>query len=89
MNFKPPYTVTVNRRAAKQLEKLPAEVYAVLESAIDGLALNPRPPGCKKLHGRGNQWRLRRGDYRIIYEIEDAVLRVLVVEIGHRGAVYA
>ena len=83
------YSITVDRRAARQLEKLPDDVYAILKSAIDGLALNPRPPGCKKLQGRGDQWRLRRGDYRIIYEIEDAVLRVLVVEVGHRGGVYA
>ena len=88
MNADRLYTVTVDRRAAKQLEKLPVEVYVILESAIDGLALNPRPPGCKKLQGRGDQWRLRRGDYRIIYEIEDDVLRVLVVEVGHWGGVY-
>ena len=60
----------------------------LLERAIDGLSLNPRPLGCKKLQGRGDQWRIRRGDYRVIYEIEDAVLRVLVVEVGHRGGVY-
>ena len=82
------YTVTIDRKAARQLLKLPAPVYAVLAKAIDGLAFVPRPPGCKKLRGRVGQWRIRRGDYRLIYEIEDAVLRVLVVEIGNRDGVY-
>jgi mRNA interferase RelE/StbE len=49
---------------------------------------NPRPPGCKKLVGEENAWRIRVGNYRVLYEIKDRVLIVHVVEIGHRKDVY-
>ena len=48
----------------------------------------PRPPGCKKLEGKRSYYRIRVGDYRVIYTINDGILRVLVVEVGHRGSVY-
>jgi len=54
---------------------------------IDSLAVNPRPPGCKKLTGQ-NRYRIRQGDYRIIYEIYDDKLVVWVVKVGHRKAIY-
>ncbi len=55
---------------------------------IDGLATNPRPPGCIRLQGGGERYRIRVGDYRIIYQIQDAVLIVLVLDIGNRRDIY-
>lgn len=55
--------------------------------AISALAVNPRPRGCRKLSS-SEQYRIRVGDYRVLYEIEDDVLRVLVVKVGHRRDVY-
>ncbi len=55
---------------------------------IDLLAENPRPPGCEKLSGTENRWRVRVGDYRIIYEVYDNRLVVLVIRIGHRREIY-
>ena len=83
-----PYEVRLTPHAERALRKLPPEAYHAVRQAFLLLAISPRPPGCKKLRGRAGQWRIRRGDYRIIYEIEDAVLRVLVVEIGNRDGVY-
>ncbi|MGE5442270.1 MAG: type II toxin-antitoxin system RelE family toxin [Bacteroidota bacterium] len=56
--------------------------------AVMTLEANPRPPGAKKLRGESDLWRVRVGDYRILYSIEEARLVVLVVKIGHRREVY-
>lgn len=56
--------------------------------AIDDLAETPRPPGTKKLAGMADRWRIRVGDYRIIYDIRDGMLTILVVKVGHRKDVY-
>jgi mRNA interferase RelE/StbE len=55
---------------------------------LHALENNPRPPGCVKLQGGDELYRVRVGDYRILYEVQDAVLVVLVVQIGHRGEIY-
>ncbi len=55
---------------------------------ISSLAAAPRPAGCKKLKGYKNSYRIRAGDYRIIYEVEDKILRILVIAVGHRKDVY-
>ena len=56
--------------------------------ALEILAGNPRPPGVVKMAGDDDLWRVRVGDFRIVYEIHDDVLLVLVLRIGHRGDVY-
>ena len=56
--------------------------------SLHGLEDNPRPPGCVKLQGNEELYRVRAGDYRIVYQIRDTVLLVLVVQIGHRGEIY-
>jgi mRNA interferase RelE/StbE len=55
---------------------------------LESLASNPRPPGCKKLKGGDKEWRLRVGDYRVVYIIDDAKLLVVVTRIRHRSEVY-
>ena len=74
--------------ARKELDALPGNVQVRISAAVDDLEDNPRPPGCKKLKGRDNEYRIRVGDYRIVYEVHDAVLIVLVIGFGHRSGVY-
>jgi mRNA interferase RelE/StbE len=81
------YTITISRLAQKQLDKLPNNIGDRLIDAIYELAKNPRPTGYKKLKGRDG-YRVRSGDYRIIYEIFDSVLLINVVALGHRKDIY-
>jgi mRNA interferase RelE/StbE len=82
------YRVELTTQAAKQLAALPREVQRRLDVRILALGDNPRPPGSTKLAGTDDLYRIRAGDYRIVYRIEDRVLRVLVIRLGHRGDVY-
>jgi mRNA interferase RelE/StbE len=81
------YSVVVERYALKQLIKLDKKIIPVLKSAIAQLAENPRPHGYKKLKGE-EAYRIRVADYRIIYEIDDNVVIVTVVSVGHRKDIY-
>jgi mRNA interferase RelE/StbE len=81
------YTVLIERYAQKQILKLDKRVIPVIKSAIAGLADNPRPFGYKKLQGE-EAYRIRVGDYRIIYEINDYTIIVTVVSVGHRKDIY-
>jgi len=81
------YTVLIERYAQKQIIKLDKQIIPVIKSAISSLADNPRPYGCKKLKGE-EAFRIRVGDYRIIYEIDDGKIIVTVVSVGHRKDIY-
>jgi mRNA interferase RelE/StbE len=81
------YSVSVLPPAAKQLAKLDPQIRKRVDHAITALADNPRPTGSKKLVGV-DAWRIRVGDWRIIYQIHDDRLIVLVVRVGHRRDVY-
>jgi mRNA interferase RelE/StbE len=81
------YTVSILRRAQKELVDLPKETYIKVRDAVVELAQEPRPSGCRKLKGREG-WRIRVGNYRIIYEIDDVEQTILVVHVGHRRDVY-
>lgn len=82
-----PYQVTIRPRAAKTLEKINDPVYSSIKKAIFSLGDDPRPHGYKKLKGRDG-YRIRVGDYRIIYDIFDNILTVDVVALGHRKDIY-
>jgi len=83
------YKVVIGRSAEKDLAKLSKKVLLPISNAIDALEENPRPAGCKKLKGATeNLWRIRVGDYRIIYAIADEVQIVDVRKVGHRKDVY-
>ena len=82
------YQVKLSPSIQRQLRHLHSDIYARLESAIDGLAEEPRPPGCRKMAGNINEWRIRVGSYRIIYTIDDSARQVLIRGIGHRRDVY-
>ena len=81
------YDIFILRSAQKQLSKLPALAYARVRDAIFALAEDPRPPGCLKLKDREG-WRIRVGDYRVIYEIDDTESIVTVLDVDHRRDVY-
>ncbi len=81
------YSIEVKKSAAKEIERLPRRDLSPILHKIHSLADNPRPHGCEKLSGQ-NQYRLRCGDYRILYTIEDKVLIVFIIKIGHRKDVY-
>jgi mRNA interferase RelE/StbE len=81
------YTVFIERYALKQILKLDKNVIPLIKKEIAKLAINPRPHGYKKLKGE-EAYRIRVGDYRIIYEIEDARIIVTVVSVGHRKDIY-
>lgn len=83
-----PYAISIDAHALRQLRKLEQQVQNRIVAKIDSLADNPRPHGAEKLAGRENRYRVRVGDYRIIYEIKDAQLLVLVVAIGDRKDIY-
>ncbi len=81
------YTVSILRRAQKELQQLPYEDYERVRDAIRTLAHDPRPAGCLALTGRPG-WRIRVGTYRVIYEINDAQHTITIFHIGHRRDVY-
>ncbi|AQX14866.1 plasmid stabilization protein [Tessaracoccus lapidicaptus] len=82
------YRIEVAPAAVRQLRKLDRVAQRRVQAAIELLAGEPRPSGAKKLVGGDGEWRVRTGDYRIVYEIHDNVLLVLVVAVGHRRDIY-
>jgi len=82
------YTVELKPSAAKALEALPRPDQRRIAARIDTLATDPRPVGVKKLEGEDALYRVRVGDYRIVYQIQERRLIVLVVRIAHRRDVY-
>jgi mRNA interferase RelE/StbE len=81
------YAIAILRRAQRELQRLPHEDYERVREAIRALARNPRPPGCLALTGRTG-WRIRVGNYRVIYEINDVQHTVTILHVGHRRDVY-
>lgn len=82
------YRVEVAPAAVRQLRKLDPAARRRVQAAVELLAEQPRPNGAKKLTGGDGEWRVRTGDYRIVYDIHDDVLLVLVVAVGHRPDIY-
>lgn len=82
------YRVEFTTAAAKDLKKLDPGIRRRVLFGIADLERDPRPSGCKKLVGETNAWRIRIGDYRVLYEVIDDVLVVTVVRVAHRREVY-
>ncbi|MBA3620521.1 MAG: type II toxin-antitoxin system RelE/ParE family toxin [Acidothermales bacterium] len=82
------YRITLAPPAARQLRKLDPQARRRIQAALELLAVEPRPPAATQLVGGSGEWRVRTGDYRIVYEIEDDHLLVLVLRVGHRREVY-
>jgi mRNA interferase RelE/StbE len=81
------FKILISRHAQKQLDKFPDTIAEPLINAILSLSENPRPQGYKKLKGR-DAYRIRKGDYRIIYEIADEIVTVEIIAVGHRKDIY-
>ena len=81
------YKLLIASSAGKEIEALPKQDSRLIVAKITSLSNDPRPPRCEKLSGR-DQYRLRQGNYRILYEIQDLSLVVVVVKVGHRRDVY-
>jgi mRNA interferase RelE/StbE len=82
------YRIDFKPSAAKSLAKLPTDLQKRIVRAVELLADNPRPHGVVKIAGDDNLWRIRVGDFRVVYEIHDRVLLVMVLHVGHRREVY-
>jgi mRNA interferase RelE/StbE len=83
-----PYAVIYKPSADKALRQLPEKVQRRIAAATEALAGDPRPPGAVKLHGTEDLWRIRVGQYRVVYTVQDEALIVLVLRVAHRKDVY-
>ena len=81
------YKIEIKKSAAKELSKLPKKELTKIVEKIQSLSDEPRPDGCKKLSG-DEKYRIRIGNYRVLYSIEDDILIVYVVKVGHRKEIY-
>jgi mRNA interferase RelE/StbE len=82
------YRVEFTKAADRAFCKLEKSVQAQLQKEIRLLAAEPRPSKCKKLKGAANRWRIRSGNYRMVYEVHDGVLLILILDVGHRKDIY-
>ncbi len=82
------YTITFTRSARKELEVLDAAIVNRIFPKIEALAKEPRPKGCRKLQGEKFLWRIRIGDYRVVYAVYDDERLVDIIAIRHRSGVY-
>jgi len=81
------YRIFLRKSVLKDLEKIPDKDLKKIIKRIESLAIDPRPPGCEKLSGQ-ERYRVRQGNYRVIYSIKDRELVVWIVKVGHRRDVY-
>lgn len=88
MSTPPVYEVYLERRAEQDLKRLSARNFRRIITRIKALAENPRPTGCRKISGSVNDWRIRIGDYRVIYEVKDEEKAVRVMRVRHRREAY-
>lgn len=82
------FRITLAPAALRQLRKFDPQVRRRIQAALELLSTDPRPPAATQLVGGAGEWRARTGDYRIVYEIHDGELVVLVLQVGHRREVY-
>ena len=82
------YKIELHKCCKKDIKKIPRKVQNQIKDSIRELSIDPRPLNCVKMKGDNSLYRIRCGDYRVVYSIEDHVLLVLVIEIGHRSEIY-
>lgn len=82
------YEVYVEKTAENDLKRLPTNIFHRIIPQIRNLAENPRPSGCRKLTGSKNDWRIRIGDYRVLYEIDEKAKAVKIMRVRHRREAY-
>lgn len=82
------YKLSFRRSAEKELRKIPKSDLRKIIEKIGLLSVNPRPSGTQLLKGEGRYYRIRQGDYRVVYEIDDSASQVVIIKVGHRREVY-
>ena len=82
------YRLVLHRDAVREIRALPKKIRSQVREVLDGLAADPRPPGAVQLKGRKGAYRLRIGDYRLLYEVHATEIVVYVIGIAHRREVY-
>ena len=82
------YSIELKPSVSKFIEAQPAKIQRQLLAHVDSLASNPHPPGCKLLYANEKLYRNRSGNYRIIYQIQDKILLVVIIKIGDRKTIY-
>ncbi|WP_130472888.1 type II toxin-antitoxin system RelE family toxin [Candidatus Magnetaquicoccus inordinatus] len=82
------YRIEVSPQAQRQLRRFSRSLQEQFGRAIDSLASNPRPSGCVRMEGQASTYRIREGDYRIVYQVRDNLLLILVLKVGNRREVY-
>lgn len=82
------YKILFKRSAERELRKISQPFLGQIIEKIDNLSVRPRPPGIQMLKGEDRYFRLRQGDYRIIYDLDDAAKTITIIKIGHRREVY-
>ena len=82
------YKVSITSRAERELKRLDRAVKNRIVTGISGLSSDPRPPGCLKLKSEEGVWRIRIGDWRVGYQVDDSANEVLVIRIAHRSEFY-
>jgi mRNA interferase RelE/StbE len=82
------YEILLERNAERDLKKLPKEIFDRVVLRIKSLSQNPKPPGTRKIVGSRNDWRIRVGDYRVIYEIDEEGRAIRIMRIRHRKQAY-
>jgi mRNA interferase RelE/StbE len=82
------YRILLEQSAERDLRRLSPEIHDRVIRALQRLAGNPRPAGCRKLTGTANDWRIRVGDYRVVYDVDDTARTVRVNRVRHRREVY-
>jgi mRNA interferase RelE/StbE len=82
------YAVFLAASAERDLKRLDASSFRRIVERISGLAEDPRPPGCRKLFGGEREWRIRVGDFRVVYEVDDHASEVRVMRVHHRREAY-
>lgn len=82
------YSITFARSARKEVEVLPASLIRRIFPKIEALAREPRPRGCRKIQGEERLWRIRIGDYRVVYAVYDEEYKVDIIAVRHRSKAY-
>ncbi|MCB0585288.1 MAG: type II toxin-antitoxin system RelE/ParE family toxin [Phaeodactylibacter sp.] len=82
------YQIRIKKSAQKEIKSLPKGMTRKVVNAINSLGDDPRPPGCKKLTGHDNYWRIRVGNYRILYSVHDNILVIEIIAVRHRKDAY-
>jgi len=83
------HEVVLSAPAERDLKRLPVAFFHRVIAVIRALAQNPRPPGCRRLHGSGHDdYRIRVGDYRVVYEVDDTATLVRIMRVRHRREIY-